>query len=406
MIFRERYSTRCRKPIYHYCMRQPVDLHDAVQDLSEAVSRRLILFDADWRVIAYSIHESAADRFRLSYVLAHSDAWPTPTFTDGVFQTTIDGLGSVVLLSLSDPRQVVGAIMFVLEANEDAISADQLAAIRERAGPLGPLVSLRSLYAGQDRLLARQYLGDLVGTDPPRRRAAAEGLTANGLIGVAKRYCAVAVGSRPREGDEGASWAAVDATLSFVSRRSTASVLGAMLEDGSGILVFPRPVVADRLTRILQQPDLSGSSHAGIGPVVGRLEEIWISFEKAQRALRVSLSDLKSQNLVVEWETLGLDGLLALLPLDQLRPSDLPSPLRLLLEARNADVLVRTLDAYLTAGGDAQATAQTLMIHRSTLYYRLDKIRELICSDLHDGRTRRELHTGIRIAQLAGLWCG
>jgi len=386
-------------------MQPPVDLHDAVQDLSEAISRRLILFDVDWRVIAYSIHESTVDRSRLSHVLAHSDAWPTPTFTDGVFQTTIDGLGPVVLLSLSDPRQVVGAIMFVLEANEDAIPADQLAILRERAAQLGPLVSLRSLYAGQDRHLARQYLQDLVGTDPPRRRAAAEGLAAKGLIGVAKRYCAVAVGARHREGEAGerASWAAVDATVSFVSRRSTASVVGTMLDGGSGILVFPRPVVVDRLARILQRPDLRGS-HAGIGPVVGSLEEIWASFEKAQRALRVSLSDLKDQNLVVEWETLGLDSLLVLLPLDELRRSDLPAPLRLLFDARSADVLVRTLDAYLTAGGDAQATARTLMIHRSTLYYRLDRIRELTGSDLRDGRTRRELHTGIRIAQLAGLW--
>src|SRR6185503_15178515 len=86
--------------------------------------------------------------------------------------------------------------------------------------------------------------------------------------------------------------------------------------------------------------------------VVGSLEEIWASFEKAQRALRVSLSDLNDQNLVVEWESLGLDSLLVLLPLDQLRRSDLPAPLRLLFDARSADVLVRTLDAYLTAGGE------------------------------------------------------
>src|SRR6185312_17571623 len=53
-----------------------------------------------------------------------------------------------------------------------------------------------------------------------------------------------------------------------------------------------------------------------------------------------------------EWESLGLDSLLVLLPLDQLRRSDLPAPLRLLFDARSADVLVRTLDAYLTAGGE------------------------------------------------------
>src|SRR5258707_10052442 len=105
-------------------MRPAVDLHDAVQDLSEAISRRLILLDVDWRVIAYSIHESTVDRSRLSHVLAHSDAWPTPTFTDGVFHTTIDGLGPVVLFILSNPRQVVGLIMIVLEANEHALPAD------------------------------------------------------------------------------------------------------------------------------------------------------------------------------------------------------------------------------------------------------------------------------------------
>jgi hypothetical protein len=386
-------------------MRSPLDLHDAVQDLSEAISRRLILLDTDSRVIAYSIHETSQDRARLSHVLAHSDGWPAPHFTDDVCHTAIDELGSAVLLRLSDPRHVVGAILFFLESPEDAAPTAQLAVLRARAATLGPLVSLRSLYAGQDRHLTRQHLQNLVGTDPPRRRAAAEGLVGNGLIGVADRYCAVAVGTRQRDEEAGrrANWAAVEATLSFVSRSSTASVAGTMLDGGPGILVFPRPVVAERLTRILQRPDLCGS-HAGIGPVVGSLDDIWTSFIKAQRALRVSLSNLNDDNPVVEWEGLGLDDLLVRLPLHQLQRSDLPAPLRLLLQARNADVLLGTLNAYLDAGGDAQATARTLVIHRSTLYYRLDRIRKLTGSDLSDGRTRRELHTGIRVAQLAGLW--
>lgn len=70
------------------------------------------------------------------------------------------------------------------------------------------------------------------------------------------------------------------------------------------------------------------------------------------------------------------------------------------------DVDGPTLEAYLGAGGDARASARALGIHRSTLYYRLTRIRTTTEVDLSDGFARRDLHTGLRVARLARMLTG
>jgi DNA-binding PucR family transcriptional regulator len=68
------------------------------------------------------------------------------------------------------------------------------------------------------------------------------------------------------------------------------------------------------------------------------------------------------------------------------------------------DDLIHTLDAYLTHGCDVRKTAEALHLHRSTLYYRLEKINEAIGGDLKDGEARFELMLGIRLANMARLY--
>jgi hypothetical protein len=67
------------------------------------------------------------------------------------------------------------------------------------------------------------------------------------------------------------------------------------------------------------------------------------------------------------------------------------------------DDLIHTLDAYLTHGCDARKTAEALHLHRSTLYYRLEKITEAL-GDLRDGEARFELMLSIRLANIARLY--
>ncbi|GLY38356.1 CdaR family transcriptional regulator [Amycolatopsis sp. NBRC 101858] len=66
---------------------------------------------------------------------------------------------------------------------------------------------------------------------------------------------------------------------------------------------------------------------------------------------------------------------------------------------RNAD-LVATLAQYLECGGSYDDTAAALMIHRSTLRYRLGRIREITELDLHDVNSRLNLHLATRTWQV------
>lgn len=58
--------------------------------------------------------------------------------------------------------------------------------------------------------------------------------------------------------------------------------------------------------------------------------------------------------------------------------------------------LVRTLAAYLDHGGNYDRTAAALVIHRSTLRYRLGRIRETTGLDIGDPEARLNLHLALR----------
>lgn len=374
-------------------------LDDALQDLSEAAARRLAVLDWTMAVVGYSIHEAEEDRHRLSLLLAHSGGWepPGPT-SDRYLELALPPLGRCLLIPLKDHRRLVGYLLTVVD--DMPLGEGELPVLLQGASGLGVLLSLRLLYEEHDRSRARELLIRATGADPVERRAAAEVLVAERHVGAALQYTAVAMDGDPRPGrPSGRAALAVQTTLDFVARSSTASVVGTTLNDGTGVLIFPRPVVRERLARILAAPKL-GQVRAGIGPVVGRLDEVHHSLALARRALRVAWLAPGDHGAALTWDDAGLDGLLALLPLERMTVDDLPLSTRTLLSAGLSPEILATLQAYLDCGGDAQRTALTLSIHRSTLYYRLGRIRSVLGADLGDGRLRAELHMALRVHQM------
>ena len=73
--------------------------------------------------------------------------------------------------------------------------------------------------------------------------------------------------------------------------------------------------------------------------------------------------------------------------------------LRRLRAERGAD-LFNTLEAYLDAGGNSVQTAETLHIHRSTLNYRLARIRDICAVDLSSAGTRLNLLIALKLMRL------
>jgi DNA-binding PucR family transcriptional regulator len=65
-------------------------------------------------------------------------------------------------------------------------------------------------------------------------------------------------------------------------------------------------------------------------------------------------------------------------------------------DANKGAQLVETLCGYVECGGNYDLTAKTLLLHRSTLRYRLQRIREVSGHDLTDPDTRFNLQLATR----------
>ena len=65
-------------------------------------------------------------------------------------------------------------------------------------------------------------------------------------------------------------------------------------------------------------------------------------------------------------------------------------------DAKEDTALVDTLSTYLECGGNYDATAHQLSLHRSTLRYRLRRLREISGYDLADPDTRFNLQLATR----------
>jgi len=73
--------------------------------------------------------------------------------------------------------------------------------------------------------------------------------------------------------------------------------------------------------------------------------------------------------------------------------------LRQLLVEKQAD-LFHTLETYLDAGGSSVQTAESLHIHRSTLNYRLARIKDICAVDLSSAETRLNLQIALKLMRL------
>lgn len=187
-------------------------------------------------------------------------------------------------------------------------------------------------------------------------------------------------------------WATNARMHSLAVRRPTMTVL---LTDG-----VPEP---SSLYHAVAADVASESGSVGIGSAASSPSELPQSFAEAQRALQVQKESMSPYG-GRRFEDLGLYRILD-------RASDRPEVQDFVMEwlgallrydhEKKAD-LVMTLTHYLDCGGNYDAAAQSLTIHRSTLRYRLGRIREISGRDLQDVEDRLNLHLATRIVRMTG----
>lgn len=170
------------------------------------------------------------------------------------------------------------------------------------------------------------------------------------------------------------------------------------------LAILPIGAQAQRLHEGLKQIRADVSSSIGLGAPARGPSELPRSYAEALRALRVRERSPEPDG-GSNFSELGLYQVLE----DRERGGAVDSFIRHWLgplldydKARHAE-MVSTLAHFLDCGGNYDLTAQSLLIHRSTLRYRLRRIRDLGDMDLSDVDTRLNLHVATRAWRVFGL---
>ncbi|MGH3195615.1 MAG: helix-turn-helix domain-containing protein [Streptosporangiaceae bacterium] len=186
--------------------------------------------------------------------------------------------------------------------------------------------------------------------------------------------------------------------------------------DGAYVLLLPaEPGPGDALRRVLVKADQAVGPRATVTVVAGPVARDLAGYATAFRVARGAAAlrrDIGRGGFVdigrggfVDVGRLGLSALL----LETGTPDALRRFAATVLqdveahEERHGGDLLATLQAWLSAGCSTAAAADTLVVHRNTVTYRLGRIEQLTGRTLRDSSVRLELQLALTIRELARL---
>ena len=292
------------------------------------------------------------------------------------------------LVLLASPRPEVLGTLALIDPGRTADTAD-LVALEHGATVLSmELARLRGI-ADTELRLRRDLVHDLLaGTDDESALARA------GALGhdLRRPHRVVVVEGKGRT-------RAHDALLSAVRRAMRTAGQDGLCETWSGNVAIVTAGQADweQLRRAMVS-DLGGQCHIGVGGLSARPAELPRSLREAGLALRLQKTLLPGSS-ACEYPKLGIFRMLAAIPdltdVDAFIREWLGSLLDY--DVRRKAELVHTLTQYLEHGGNYDATAAELSVHKSTLKYRLQRIRDLTGLELNDP----DVHFNLQLATRA-----
>lgn len=398
-------------------------LQDIVDSLAGRLGRSVAIDDPVLHLVAASHHFGDEDHVRVSSLLSREMPAANREFvmSHGVAQWT--GAGRVAAnpdfgakARVCVPIRRLGRLLGFLWLIDDdeSLTPDEVADSERVATAAGRLLARGQVSRERDRARDEATLRDLFSEDPDRRARAHRSIHAEHHA-VGPPSVVVMVLDVQVEEAAGECGAEVSATLRSCTEeagRAVALAHALCLVEGRRAVVLlstaqgqDAPPYAAYGERVLANVDAALGAAAtcvlGAGSAEASLSDARACFEQACQAARAGtlLPDLGP---LVEWDRLGVYGmLLHLVPPD---PSTTvyPAPVARLLGTDPAGRLLATAETYLDEACSAPRTAALLRIHRTTLYYRLNRLQEIAAVDLDDGEDRLTLHLGIKLARLAG----
>ncbi|RJQ83058.1 PucR family transcriptional regulator [Amycolatopsis panacis] len=389
------------------------DLQSIVDELAERLRRSVAIDDPSIRLLAASRHFGDEDALRVSSVLNRAVDASTADriFALGIARWTapgvvpVDGAWTRLCAPVRCNGMLLGYLWLIDEKGE--FTEREKAAATEAAATAGTMLYRRLLLHERSKARQEGILRELVSPDGAVRNQAAGDLRAEQIFGDdCTSFTVLAVQCRITRTTSAPQQVAFEAAIEdgvrcvgddvalMVANRSRAWLLLGQHQPPTRALVDS---VADRITgRFRGLTDDQVQLVFGLGGTVGRLDAVVTSYQQAQLAARAALL-LPSIGELARWGELGPYELLLKLPLDELLDTS-PVPALVALEQEdNHHVLLDTLDDFFNHGGNIQRTADSLRIHRATLYQRLKRIEQITGCNFDNGDDRLMLHLGLKL---------
>jgi sugar diacid utilization regulator len=294
------------------------------------------------------------------------------------------------VIALASPRPGVLGLLALIDPHRRAGSTDVMA-IEHGATVLAvELARLRGL-ADTELRVRRELVQDLLtGTDDESAYLRAEALDYD--LGPPHQVAVMEVTEGSSAGED-----VLLAARRALRQQQVPALLGTIA--GTMVIVAPRGDADWEALRLATVAQLGGGGgcRLGVGEPYPRPSMLPRSLREAQLALRLQKASSEVERTSAFAD---LDVLRMLASVEDL--ADVEGYVRKWLgvlaayDGRKHTQLVRTLTQYLQHGGGYEATSQALSVHRSTLKYRLQRIRELTGFDLGDPDTRFNLELATR----------
>lgn len=364
--------------------------------------------------IARALHELTGFAVAVEDRHGNVRAWAGPPPTAPATKASAEDRDAMLqrAVDAGEPIRHAGRLVVVARPRDDSIgvlalvdpdelAGDQARAALEHAATVLAMELARLSSVAETELRLRRDLVDelLSGIDEASAIARAEALGYD--LERPHRAVVVEVDGDPPERQE----------LFHAVRRAARDVgVGTMLAGhGTSIVVLAdtdRPWESFRMAVVRE---LRGAPcRVGVGGAGEKVSDVPRSLREARFALRVQ-AQAGAGDQATAFDDLGIYRLLGgLAELDDIERFA-TSWIGALLDydaRRDSSHLVITLGQYLDCGGNYDATAQALSVHRSTLKYRLRRIREISGHDLNSPEIRFNLRLALRAWQTLHIRLG
>ncbi|RII20648.1 carbohydrate diacid transcriptional activator CdaR [Streptomyces sp. YIM 130001] len=402
-------------------------LQEIVDGLADRLQRSVAVDDPAIHLIVASKHYGDEDPVRVQSVLGRE-------VTDEIAQTVLSGIDQAeghtrlpampqfdstarVCFPVRYAKVLLGYLWLI--DKDESLTDEEITETAAALETIALLMYRHNLDSERRQSLHDGLLRELLAADPAARLRAEADIEDEGVVGDPSSATVVAVQlARSDTGADGAGGGAsshdaaelalaqavrqtvgaypdMDCLTSLQRRRAVLLVTGRHSRNGQLLTEVCRRVV-DSVGRVTRRRAV-----AGIGLAQEGLGKAAVSYDQALVAARAA-EFLPGLGSVLQWESLGVYALLAQIPPHEAQSAAYPVPLLRLARSKNAEVLMSTAEVYLDYAGDAQRAADTLHIHRTTLYQRIGRIEEVSGLDLRDGLDRLTLHLGLKMARLTG----